>query len=348
MALSGRKERILRAVVDSYIDSCEPISSSVIRERYLPELSSATIRNELASLEDMGYLTQPHISAGRVPTADAYRLYVDKLMPRRKLTKSEIGVVKKYFSRKIKDIDEVVKSTAKVISEITNLTSVAYATDVGDDIIVSVKIVKIMPTMALFVIVTDRTIIKDATASVPEELKEEYFETASKFATSVFGGKRISEVTSGKVEKEVHKEYKRVFDAVIAILKNYYVSDADIAIEGSSKILEQPEFNNIEKAKAMLKVLDSKEELYPVLKSGDMDLSIRIDSLDSVPECAIVTATYDLGGAGKGSAGVIGPMRMDYSKVVSVLDCIGKTLGSLGEKTPGDNNNGNDDNNNGE
>ncbi len=331
MALSGRKERILRAVVDSYIDSCEPISSSVIREKYLPEFSSATIRNELASLEDMGYLTQPHVSAGRVPTAEAYRLYVDKLMPRRKLTRSEINVVKKYFSHKIKDIDEVVKSTAKVISEITNLTSLAYVEDVNDDVIVSVKIVKITPTMALFVIVTDRTIIKDATANVPEELGEEYFDAASRFATSVFSGKLISEVTSGKVAKEVHREYKRIFDAVIAILKNYYVADADIAIEGRSKILEQPEFNNLEKARAMLRVLDSKEQLYPVLKSGDMDLSIRIGSLDSVPECAIVTASYDLGGAGKGSAGVIGPMRMDYSKVVSVLDCIGKALESLGD-----------------
>lgn len=331
MALSGRKERILRAVVDSYIDSCEPISSSVIQEKYLPEFSSATIRNELASLEDMGYLTQPHVSAGRVPTAEAYRLYVDKLMPRRKLTRSEISVVKKYFSHKIKDIDEVVKSTAKVISEITNLTSLAYVEDVNDDVIVSVKIVKITPTMALFVIVTDRTIIKDVTANVPQELEDEYFDAASRFATSVFSGKLISEVTSGNVAKEVHREYKRIFDAVIAILKNYYVTDADIAIEGSSKILEQPEFNNLEKARAMLKVLDSKEQLYPVLKSGDMDLSIRIGSLDSVPECAIVTASYDLGGAGKGSAGVIGPMRMDYSKVVSVLDCIGKALESLGD-----------------
>lgn len=331
MALSGRKERILRAVVDSYIDSCEPISSSVIREKYLPEFSSATIRNELSSLEDMGYLTQPHVSAGRVPTAEAYRLYVDKLMPRRKLSRSEIGVVKKYFSHKIKDIDEVVKSTAKVISEITNLTSVAYVEDVSDDVIVNIKIVKITPTMALFVIVTDRTVIKDATANVPAELEDEYFEQASKFVTSIFGGKRISEVTSGKVEKEVHREYKKVFDAVVAILKNYYVTDTDIAIEGSSKILEQPEFNNLEKAKAMLRVLDSKEQLYPVLKSGDMDLSIKIGSLDSVPECAIVTASYDLGGAGKGSAGVIGPMRMDYSKVVSVLDVIGKALGSLGD-----------------
>lgn len=339
MALSGRKERILKAVVDSYIDSCEPISSSVIQEKYLPELSSATIRNELASLEDMGYLTQPHVSAGRVPTADAYRLYVDKLMPRRKLSRSEINVVKKYFNRKIKDIDEVVKNTAKVISEITNLTSVAYVEDIRDDVISNIKIVKITPTMALFVIVTDRSIIKDTTANVSEELEEEYFDSASRFATTIFAGKRISEVTSGKIVKEVHREYKRIFDAIIAILKSYAVTDSDIAIEGSSKILEQPEFSNLEKARAMLKVLDSKEQLYPVLKNSNMDLNIKIggEELSGMPDCAIVTASYDIDGVGVGSAGVIGPMRMDYSKVVSVLDCIGKAISAIDKDENSDN-----------
>ncbi len=340
MALSDRKERILKAVVDSYIDSCEPISSSVIHERYLPEFSSATIRNELASLEDMGYLTQPHVSAGRVPTADAYRLYVNQLMPRRKLSRSELNVVKKYFNHKIKDIDEVVKNTAKVISEITNLTSVAYVEDIKDDVINNIKIVKITPTMALFIIVTDRSVIKDTTANVSEDLKDEYFDSAGKFATTVFAGKRISEVTSGKIVKEVHREYKRIFDAIIAILKSYEVADSDIAIEGSSKILQHPEFSNLEKARAMLQVLDSKEQLYPILKSGSMDLNVKIggDEVSGVPECAIVTASYDLGGAGIGSAGVIGPMRMDYSKVISVLDCIGKAINSL-EKENNDENN---------
>lgn len=330
MALSGRKEKILKAVVDSYIDSCEPISSSVIKERYLPELSGATIRNELASLEDMGYLTQPHVSAGRVPTADAYRLYVDRLMNRRKLSRSEISVVKKYFSHKLKDIDEVVKNTAKVISEITNLTSVAYVEDIRDDVITNIKIVKITPELALFVIVTDKSIIKDTTAGVPKELRDEYFDEASRFATEVFAGKRISQVTSGKIVSEIHKEYKRIFDAIIAILKSYAVTD-DIAIEGSSKLLEQPEFSNLEKARAMLRLLDSKEQLYPVLKNGNMDLNIKIggDEISGMPECAIVTASYDLGAAGVGSAGVIGPMRMDYSKVVSVLDCIGKAICAL-------------------
>ncbi|MDE7395038.1 MAG: hypothetical protein K2M95_02815, partial [Clostridiales bacterium] len=139
MGLSGRKEKILQAVVDSYINSCEPISSAEIQEHHLPALSTATIRNELAALEEMGYLAQPHTSAGRVPTAEAYRLYVERLMPRRKLTRSELKTVKRYFNRKITELDDILKSTAKVISEITNLTGVAFSQDAHDAEIQNIK-----------------------------------------------------------------------------------------------------------------------------------------------------------------------------------------------------------------
>ena len=102
MGLTGRKEKILQAIVDGYIENCQPVSSAEIREKHLPALSSATIRNEMAALEEMGYLTQPHTSSGRIPTAEAYRLYVEKLMPRRKLSRSELKIVKRYFNKKIK------------------------------------------------------------------------------------------------------------------------------------------------------------------------------------------------------------------------------------------------------
>jgi len=152
LGISGRKEKILQAVVDSYINSCEPISSAEIKEHHLPALSTATIRNELAALEEMGYLVQPHTSAGRIPTAEAYRLYVERLMPKRKLTRSELKTVKRYFNRKITELDDILKSTAKVISEITNLTSVAYAQDINDAVIQNIKIVKLTDTTALVII----------------------------------------------------------------------------------------------------------------------------------------------------------------------------------------------------
>lgn len=339
MAISDRKEKIIQAVVDSYIVNCEPISSAEIKENYLPELSSATIRNELAALEEMGYLAQPHTSAGRVPTAEAYRLYVDKLMPKRKLSRSELRVINSYFDHKITEIDTILKNTAKVISEITNLTSVAVISDVKCAVVDSIKLVKLTSDTALVIIVTDRGVIKDATVDVAADLDDDYFVVASNFISSSFHGKTIAQILEPEETiEQIKDDYRRLFAAIVTIIKDYVENGGvgDIVLEGSSKLLGQPEYANVEKAKAMLELLDAKEQLAPMLKSPEnVDLSIKIGKEagdgDNVPEYAIVTANYRMNGVNIGNAGVIGPIRMDYSKVVSVLDYIGKTLNVLPE-----------------
>jgi heat-inducible transcriptional repressor len=346
MGISERKEKILQAVVDSYIVSCEPISSSTIRQTYLPELSSATIRNELATLEEMGYLEQPHTSAGRVPTAQAYRLYVDKLMPKRKLSKSELNIVKQYFNEKITEIDDILKNTAKVISEITNLTSVAVIPNTKDARIEDIKIVKLTQKTALVIIVTDIGVIRDGMVELGEDFSEEYFFSASKFIGKAFKGYTFSDLLEpNKAIEEIKNEYRKLFDVIYTMIKNYATGgeNVDIVYEGSAKLLDQPEYANVEKAKAMLEFLDTKEQLMPMIKHSapdDMRLNIRIgkaNDKDSSPECAIVTASYSVNGVNIGDAGVIGPIRMDYSKVVSVLDYIGKTISVLPEGKNKDN-----------
>ena len=339
MAISGRKEKIIQAVVDSYIVSCEPISSAEIKENYLPELSSATIRNELAALEEMGYLAQPHTSSGRVPTAEAYRLYVDKLMPKRKLSKNELKVINRYFDHKITEIDAILKNTAKVISEITNLTSVAVIPNLTGAVVESIKIVKLNDKSALVIIVTNLGVLKDATVDIASSLGDEYFVTASNFISAAFHGKTIGEILEpDKLIEEIKKDYEQLFKAIITIIKDYVENggEGDIVLEGSAKILGQPEYANVEKARAMLEMLETKEQLAPILKSPDnVSLNIKIgkdnEMGEGMPECAIVTANYQVNGVSIGNAGVIGPIRMDYSKVVSVLDYIGKTLNVLPE-----------------
>ena len=333
MGLSERKEKIIQAVVDSYIDSCEPVSSADIRDNYLPALSSATIRNELAALEEMGYLDQPHTSAGRVPTADAYRLYVEKLMPKRELTNVELDVIRKYFDKKITEIDDVLRSTAKVISEITNLTGVAYVPDIGEAVIKNVKIVKITETMALVVIVTSLGVLKDATLTVAGDVPENYFDSASKFISGAFSGHSVDEVcNSDAVIEQIKDEFRAVFDTIIVILKNYSAGEGreDVMLSGGSKLLQQPEYADIAKAKEMMELLESKEQLVPALKSNEFGLTINISQKEEgKPECAIVTANLTTHGVNIGKAGVIGPIRMDYSKIVSVLDYIGKAINEL-------------------
>lgn len=339
MGISERKEKIIQAVVDSYIVSCEPISSAEIKQNFLPDLSSATIRNELAALEEMGYLEQPHTSAGRVPTAEAYRLYVDKLMPKRKLSKSELKVINSYFDHKITEIDEILRNTAKVITEITSLTSVAMVPNVKSAVVDSIKIVKLNETTALVVIVTNLGILKDATVEISEDLNEQYFITASNFISTAFRNRTIEEIMNpDDMINELLAEYEQLFQAIINIITDYVEKGGigDIVLEGSTKILDHPEYANVRKARAMLEMLEAKEQLAPMIQgSNDVSLNIKIgkdnEIAEGMPECAIVTANYRVGGVTIGNAGVIGPIRMDYSKVVSVLDYIGKTLNLLPE-----------------
>ena len=333
MGLTERKEKIIGAVIDSYMDSCQPVSSADIQANYLPALSTATIRNELAALEEMGYLDQPHTSAGRVPTADAYRLYVEKLMPRHELTVNELEVVRKYFDDKILEIDDVLRSTAKVISEITNLAGVAYVRGIGEAVVKNIKIVKITDNLAIVIIVTDLGVLKDATVTVTGDTPEEYFETASKFISGAFNGHTIEELCEpDAIIEQIKEEFKIVFDTIIEILKGYMSDDGKkkIVLEGGSKLLEQPKFSSVSKAKAMFKLLESKEKLAPVLGGGEVGLTINISpDNDSDTECAIVTANLEANGVNIGKAGVIGPLRMNYPKIISVLDYIGKTINEL-------------------
>lgn len=334
MGISGRKEKIIQAVVDSYIVGCEPISSAEIKENYLPELSSATIRNELAALEEMGYLAQPHTSAGRIPTAEAYRLYVDKLMPKRKLSKSELKVINTYFDRKLTEIDDILRSTAKVISEITNLTGVAVIPNVAGAVVDSVKIVKLTDDQALIIIVTNLGIMKDATMDIASSLSDDYFMVASNFITTAFKGRKISEILEpDEMIAEIKAEYAQLFAAILKVIKDYVdnCGVGDIVLEGSTKLLSHPEYANVTKARAMLEMLETKEKLVPMLSApDDLSLNVKIkkdgDMGEGMPECAVVTASYRVNGVTIGNAGVIGPIRMDYSKVVSVLDYIGKTI----------------------
>lgn len=333
---------ILQAVVEDYINSAEPVSSAGIKDKHLQSLSSATIRNELAALEEMGYLYQPHTSAGRIPTIEAYRLYVSKLMPKRKLSASDLKKIKGQFNLQMMQIKDILKKTAQVISEVTNYTSLAFVEDISGAVVENVKIVKLNAYSALVIVVTDFGVLKDATVKTTEDMSDEFFDAVSNFMVTAFRGRRISEVMyPDAIIRDVSKQYKMFFEAVLDIISKYYgmVSADDFVLTGASKLLGYPEYSNIDKAKAMIAVLESKEELLPMLKSKeDMNININIGKGgegDMLSDCAVITVGYSMGGKMIGQAGVIGPVRMDYSKVVSVLDYIGKTLAEIsfnGEK----------------
>ena len=336
MGLSDRKKKILQIVVDDYIDTAVPVSSKVISEKYMSNVSSATIRSELSALEELGYLTQLHTSSGRVPSAEAYKLYVSDLMTKEKLSAKELNYIKNIFLEKTNNIENVFKSAVKVISELTDYTSVGVSSKQVDDKLRDIKFYRFKPDTALVLIVTDVKLLKDNYISIPVEMTDEQLEEANQFIVKSFAGKSFKEICSLEVDyDEGFSGYKMIFLNVIEALKSYFsATDSDVIMEGEDKILRHAEYADVERIKEFLSVVTKKDKIFNLLTGDDKDISINIkvgsEGYDNIPkDCSVVSATYTANGQKIGTYGVIGPARMDYQKVVAVLENVGKILESL-------------------
>ncbi|MEG1509920.1 MAG: heat-inducible transcriptional repressor HrcA [Clostridia bacterium] len=331
--LSERKKKILQALVDSYIDTAVPVSSNDIKNSYLPEISSATIRSELANLEDMGYLLQPHISAGRVPSSKGYMLYVNSLM-QEKVDTQDLKTLDKNFSNQVKKIEEIVRETAKIISDVTNYTSVILLNKGEDITFESIKMLQINETKALLVVVTDNDIYKDSVLDLPVGITENHLQTANKMLNDIFAGKKFSEVSN--VEELINNEIdclNNLFSEVLEVLKNMQQNTGkQVYLDGKNNIFNYPEYDSVDNIKNFLSVIEDNQKLRSIIdEDDDIEFSIKIgkECSKELNNMAIVTAKYSINGKEIGHAGVIGPERMDYKKVIKVLNQVSKTVYTL-------------------
>ena len=331
MKLSERKKKILQLVVDDYISTAQPVSSKSITEKYLTDISSATVRSELAGLEEMGYLIQPHTSSGRVPSIDAYRIYVNELMDKGRLSSREIGFIKNAFTEHTDNLEKVVQNTVKVISELTDYTSLAFTSHNEQEKIVKIELFRYKPTQALLLLVTENTLIRDKFIEIPIVMTDTQINEACSLLSKLFVGKKLGEAKElSKVVEDEFSSYREIFNGVMNAIEDYISQkNGDIIMEGQSKILNHPEYNDSEKVKNFLSVVTDKERLSELLTTDneDIEVKIKIGGDDGkLGECSVVTATYSASGVKVGTYGVIGPLRMDYQKVVSVLEGVGKVL----------------------
>lgn len=337
MILSDRKKKILKAVVDDYIETAEPVSSKNICDKYLSDCSPATVRNELSALESMGYLVQPHVSAGRIPSEKAFRLYVDELMTAKPLSEEEIRVIDEYFRRKTDSVEELVNNVAKVISEITNLTSVVVQTPDEDDVIRKVTVVELSAKTALLVVVTDSSVIKDNIIDLPEGMDSESVTTANAWLNKVFVGKKVSEAVNYQaIRSDLVVDfalYKELYRQIVEILKKSSSEKGEVLTSGSGKIFDYPEYSDASRAKDFLMRLESKENLAEIFDTSKENIEVVVKIAgeeENLPEgCSSVSAKISVNDKTVGSAGVIGPVRMDYTKVISVLEHIGKLIDKI-------------------
>ena len=332
--LSDRKKKILCAVVDSYIDKATPIASKDIQEEYLSECSSATIRNELSTLESMGYLIQPHVSAGRIPSEKAFRFYVNELMYESNLTGKEAELIEQYFNHKINSLEEVMTEVTRVLAEITNYTSVVVKEDMSDTI-TAIKLLDLSNGKMLVVIVTDSRVLKDGMVDLPDDFDENMVAQAQRWLNKIFCGKHVSEFINFNypfaLVNDEFAQYNALFKKIIDVLKKVSLANGmDVEMYGESKILEHTEYTDVTNARKFLAQMENKERIAEILTNdggADGSVTVKIGSEENAPEgCAVVTTRVSLGENVSGSIGVIGPVRMNYKKVLSVLDKISEII----------------------
>ena len=336
MQLDERKFLILQAIIDDYIMTAMPVGSRTISRKSGVGYSPATIRNEMSDLEELGYLAQPHTSAGRVPSNKAYRLYVDHLMKTVKLTSDERERMHEHLVDKSRRVEGVIRSAADVLSDATKYTSVIVAPKLGTLRIKHVQLVPVAEKTALMIIVTNAGIVKDAVIQIPVGLDADDLYSISRMLTEKLADKPLEAVRQEFAEmlKNAAENRRLLGDALQVIERKLESEDqADVIIGGSANLLGYPEYSDVNKARNFLAVLESKETIRRVLsRDGGMEITIRIGPENQVPElndCSIVTASYRVGDHSNGTLGIIGPTRMNYNRVISVLDFMGRALSDV-------------------
>ncbi|MDO4867963.1 MAG: heat-inducible transcriptional repressor HrcA [Clostridia bacterium] len=337
MQLDDRKYLILQAIIDDYIMTAIPVGSRTISRKSGVGFSPATIRNEMSDLEELGYLDQPHTSAGRVPSNKAYRLYVDHLMKTVKLSSDERERMHEHLLSKSKQVEGVIRSAASVLSDATKYTSVIVAPKLGTLRIKHVQLVPVAERTALMVIVTSAGIVKDAIIRVPNGLDADDLYSISRMLTQRLADKPLEAVRQAFAEMLRNAEQNRkLLGETLSVIEQKLESGgdaSDVIVGGTGNLLEYPEYSDVNKARNFLAVLESKDKLRNLIgRDSGMEISIRIGPENQVPElsdCSIVTASYRVGDHSNGTLGIIGPTRMNYNRVISVLEFMGRALSDV-------------------
>ena len=330
--LDNRKKRILQAIVEEYINTAEPVSSGTLLQNYGLECSSATIRNDMAELEHIGYLDKPHTSAGRVPSAKGYRFYVDELLKDDNISLEEIQYIKSKLETKVNEIEDLTKIATNTLSEITHYTTLAVGPRADRHNIVDIKFVLLGSRVLMAVILTDAGAIKETIIKFDEDISQSQVDNLNFLFNNKLRGMPLDKIDE-PFEQYMMNEMKgevNVIKPIIEQINRAIVENTNLYLEGANKVFDFPEFKKMDVARNFLNVLDEKEVVLDILNSGiaeDINVYIGDENEHSeLKDFSIVTFKHTLGNKDIGTIGIIGPTRMDYSKVISVMKYISKKL----------------------
>ena len=330
--LDDRKKKVLQAIVEEYINTAEPVSSKSLINKYDLKYSSATIRNEMAELEKKGLLDKVYTSSGRIPSAKGYRYYVDELLKYDNISLEEIKYISDKLETKVHEIEDLTKITANTISEITHYTTVTIGPKTEEQIVQEIKFVLLGSRMLLAVIMTDIGMVKETIIKFDEDITEKQVETLNYMFNNKLKNQPI-EIINRPLEEYLQKEMSdmvKVIKPIIEQIKKVLFEDKEIHLQGTRRELDLPEFNSLQVAKNFMNILDEKELISDMLNSGFAeDINVYIggeDEKEQLKDFSVVTFKHKIGNKDMGTIGIIGPKRMDYSKVISIMKYISKKL----------------------
>lgn len=338
MQLDERKTKILQAIIRNYLETGEPVGSRTISKYTDLNLSSATIRNEMADLEEMGYILQPHTSAGRIPSDQGYRFYVDTIMEEKE---RQVVELKEVLVEKQDKMETLLKQVAKLLAQNTQYATMISAPQTHCNKVKFIQLSRVDENQILAVIVVEGNVIKNNILSVDGGLSDETLLKLNILLNTHLNGLSIEEINLGmisalKQQAGIHSDIvSEVIDAVGEAIKAD--EDLEIYTSGTNNIFRYPELADQEKASELIHTFEEKQQLHELVVdtlSDERNTGIQVYIGDETPvqsmkDCSVVTATYELGGGMRGTIGIIGPKRMDYDKVVGTLRTLQDQLDEL-------------------
>lgn len=342
--LDERKTKILNAIIRNYMETGEPVGSRTISKYTDLNLSSATIRNEMADLEELGYILQPHTSAGRIPSDKGYRFYVDHLMEEKN---REVDDMKKFVIEHTEKVEQVLQQVAKILATNTNYATMVSAPSYHRNKVKFIQLSHVDEDQVLAVIVTEGNLVKNKIIPVSEPIDNETMLKLNILLNSNLNGLALQEINLGTIAKlkEQAGIHSDIISNVLDTLAEYMSPDEDIRIytSGTTNFFKYPELSDSEKASELISTFEEKQQLASLvteslLEEENTGIQVYIGNespIQTMKDCSVVTATYELGEGIRGTIGIVGPKRMDYEKVMDNLKVLKNSLDGILDKPKG-------------
>lgn len=333
MLLDERKKKILEAIIEEYNRTAEPVGSSKIAQDYNLGLSPATIRNEMADLEELGYLDKPHTSAGRVPSSKGYRLYIDSIMNSKELTTKEKAQIDEIIREDAIKLDTIMHEATSILSRLTNYATIAIEPELDNAEVEEIKLVKIGHDRLMIVILANNGIIKESVIKYDEDIPEQNIEIFNNYLNYKLQGRNFKEIYDN-VGIYIGQELENINDKIVPLfaeLNNLLINkNAKVHMEGATKLLELPELKNTDTLKNFLNIIETQDAIKEIARSGfDGNLNVYIGNecaFEDLKDFTVITYKQSINDKEVGTIGLIGPKRMDYKKVIPMIKYLGDAI----------------------